>query len=183
MFGGVGGLPGGSRGAQGAQKTSNIICLTVSPKKLFFWPVYPPPLAPRCAAHRGDQIPLSFVQIHCNRTMFRAMFRVSTFLIIFKIWALARLPPKLRSGGVGTHLYSCFGNETCILFSLAVLGLFWPRTVSGPGGIASLDPFHPQCTCPEVGGPKSDHFCAIFCFAREPPQDLGHIGGIRSHLV
>ena len=41
---------------------------------------------------------------------------------------------------------------------LAVWGLFWPRTASGPGGNASSDPFHPQCTCPEVGGPKSDHF-------------------------
>ena len=41
---------------------------------------------------------------------------------------------------------------------LAVLGLFWPRPASGPGGIASLDPFHPQCTCPEVARPKSDMF-------------------------
>ena len=32
---------------------------------------------------------------------------------------------------------------------------------SGVGGIDSLDLFHPQCTCPEVGGPKSDHMGAI----------------------
>ena len=29
----------------------------------------------KCAAHRKDPIPLSLVQIPCNRTMFRAVFR------------------------------------------------------------------------------------------------------------
>ena len=38
--------------------------------------------------------------------------------------------------------------------------VFWSRAASGVGGNASSDPFHPQCTCPEVGGPKSDHFKA-----------------------
>ena len=36
--------------------------------------------------------------------------------------------------------------------------LFWRFLASGVGGIDSLDLFHPQCTCPEVGGPKSDPF-------------------------
>ena len=49
-----------------------------------------------------------------------------------------------------------FGGEP--LRILAALGIFWLRTVSGPGGIASSNPFHPQCACPEVGRPKSDHF-------------------------
>ena len=39
----------------------------------------------------------------------------------------------------------------------ALFGLGRSRDQGG-----SLDPFHPQCTCPEVGGPKSDHFGAIF---------------------
>ena len=37
-----------------------------------------------------------------------------------------------------------------------VLGLFWQNFGPGIGGNDSSDPFHPPCTCPEVGGPKSD---------------------------
>ena len=44
---------------------------------------------------------------------------------------------------------------------------FWRFFVSGVGGNDSWDLFHPQGTCPEVGGPKSDPFLT-YSGARRP---------------
>ena len=71
-------------------------------------------------------------------------------------------PPK-ATRGTKQPIFMVFKIMKCV-----VLGLFWPPAAPGPCGIASLDPFHPGCTCPELARPKSDHFSAILRFWTPP---------------
>ena len=41
-----------------------------------------------------------------------------------------------------------------------------------------MDPFHPQCTCPEVGGPKSDHLASI---SKGPRQKIEYFARVPGH--
>ena len=54
---------------------------------------------------------------------------------------------------------------------LAEMGLFWSNFGPGVGGNGSSDLFHPQCNCPEVGGPKLD-------LGAPKLDDLGAICGV-----
>ena len=90
-------------------------------------------------------------------------------------------PPEHLSGGRGTKI-GPFGGH--FWSTIASLGPFWRFLAPRVGGNESSDPFHPQCTCPEVGGPKSDYLGAIFGFwaplkSRSPLQVDRHGGPCR----
>ena len=77
----------------------------------------------------------------------------------------------------------CTGDKKNVF---PVLGQFWRFFVSGVGGNDSWDLFHPQCTCPEVGGPKSDQISPIWRVPGRKPcilrgfRSMVRGGGLRS---
>ena len=108
----IGGI-GGNRSPLSISK--NVVIGPILSQKTV-WPmyalVYPAswlPTAPgppqKCAAHRGDSIPLGFVQIHCNRTDVLPFFGLAHVCSSFpSLGPEARGPgpgPGARSPGLG----------------------------------------------------------------------------------
>ena len=62
------------------------------------------------------------------------------------------------------HFVKIFGGGRGGAIFFPVLGIFWLNVGPGVGGNDSSDRFHPQCSCPEVGGPKPEHLKAISGF-------------------
>ena len=125
-------------------------------------PPGPPPDPQKCAAHRGDPIPLGFVQIHCNRTSFRAILRFSNRNA--KGRGGASLPPGKGPSGKGPFLFFfCYGRGNVLSNTIG-----YPKRAQSPQNLVFGQEIV-ELRSPDLWGvPFDEEFHARF--AHEDPK-------------